>query len=47
MIIEFTIQHFKQWQLEHYTQRMKDAKDLKEKMWLRTQLFHLKKTTDE
>jgi len=38
---------FLQWQIEHYTQRLAEAKTTKERSFLRSTLHNLKKKKDE
>lgn len=46
MINAFTIEDFKQWQIAHYTQRVKEASSIEARMFCRKELFNLKKTNN-
>jgi hypothetical protein len=37
---------FRAWQIQHYSQRLSEAKTTEEKAFLRRELFNLKKTVD-
>lgn len=39
-----TPEQFKQWQLQHYADRLSQAKSTEERAFLRNELYHLKKT---
>jgi len=43
MLPQFTIEDFNAWQLRHYTERLAEAKTLAMRIFLRDQLFRLKK----
>jgi hypothetical protein len=37
------IENFKKWQVQHYSQRLSEARTTEEKSFLRSQLYNLKK----
>jgi hypothetical protein len=37
---------FRDWQIEYYTRRLCEARSTEEKSFLRSQLYHLKKTAN-
>jgi hypothetical protein len=43
----FSIEEFKAWQIDHYTQRVKTARSIEERMFLRNELYNLKKKTND
>lgn len=43
LLLLISPEELKSFQLKHYAERLSSAKDIKERMWLREQLYRLKK----
>lgn len=47
MLQAITPQELLEFQIQHYAQRLKEAKEIKERMFLRSELHRLKQTPNE